>query len=94
VRRAGHRFDAHRARSPERLTTILVLPLMSCSARLPVYALLLGTFFAASSAWLRAGLFVGLYFRGHPVRASWPRSSCAGRRRRAISLPLVLEIPA
>ena len=28
----------------ERLITILVLPLMSCSARLPIYALLIGTF--------------------------------------------------
>lgn len=31
----------------ERLTTILVLPLMTCSARIPTYALLISTFFAA-----------------------------------------------
>ena len=31
----------------ERLITILVLPLMSCSARLPVYALMIGTFIPA-----------------------------------------------
>jgi ferrous iron transport protein B len=31
----------------DRLVTILVAPLMSCSARLPVYALLIGAFFTA-----------------------------------------------
>ncbi|MFC1565714.1 ferrous iron transport protein B [Candidatus Neomarinimicrobiota bacterium] len=31
----------------ERLTTIMVLPLMSCSARLPVYALMIGAFIPA-----------------------------------------------
>ncbi|MDD5788048.1 MAG: nucleoside recognition domain-containing protein, partial [Bacteroidales bacterium] len=30
-----------------RLITILVLPLMSCSARLPIYIMVIGTFFAA-----------------------------------------------
>ena len=30
-----------------RLITILVLPLMSCSARLPIYIMIIGTFFAA-----------------------------------------------
>jgi len=33
----------------DRLTTILVLPLMSCGARLPVYVLLIGAFFPAKS---------------------------------------------
>ena len=32
----------------ERLITILVAPFMSCSARLPVYALFVGAFFSAS----------------------------------------------
>ena len=31
----------------DRLTTVLVLPLMSCSARLPIYALIIPAFFAA-----------------------------------------------
>ena len=34
----------------ERLLTILLLPFMSCSARLPVYALFAGTFFAKNQA--------------------------------------------
>jgi len=33
----------------DRLTTILVAPLMSCSARLPVYAILIGAFIPAST---------------------------------------------
>ena len=38
----------------DRLTTIMVLPLMSCGARLPVYVLLLGAFFSPKSV---LGLF-------------------------------------
>jgi ferrous iron transport protein B len=34
----------------ERLVTILVAPLMNCGAKLPVYALLIGAFFAHSQA--------------------------------------------
>jgi ferrous iron transport protein B len=30
----------------DRLATIFIAPFMSCSARLPVYALLIGAFFA------------------------------------------------
>ena len=40
----------------DRLTTILVAPLMSCSARLPVYMLLIGTFLTAGFAWWLPGL--------------------------------------
>ena len=36
----------------DRLTTILIAPLMSCSARLPVYALLIAAFIPAASTWL------------------------------------------
>lgn len=35
----------------DRLTTILVAPLMSCSARLPVYVLLIGAFIPATTVW-------------------------------------------
>ena len=44
----------------ERLLTIWILPLMSCSARLPVYALLLGALLPGS-AW-KAGLALGLIY--------------------------------
>ena len=38
-----------------RLATILVSPLMSCSARLPVYTLMIGTFIEPKFGWLWAG---------------------------------------
>ena len=44
----------------ERLLTIWILPLMSCSARLPVYALLLGALLPGA-AW-KAGLALGLIY--------------------------------
>src|SRR5205823_991251 len=48
----------------DRLATILIAPFMSCSARLPVYTLLIGTFFAAYGAWTQAGIMLGLYLLG------------------------------
>src|SRR5204863_207358 len=39
-------------------------PFMSCSARLPVYALLIGTFFAQYSALARGGIMLGCYALG------------------------------
>lgn len=48
----------------DRLATILVAPFMSCSARLPVYALLIGAFFGGYSALTQAGIMFGLYTLG------------------------------
>jgi ferrous iron transport protein B len=48
----------------DRLATILVAPFMSCSARLPVYTLLIGTFFAAYGSIVQAGMMLGLYVMG------------------------------
>ena len=50
----------------DRLATILVLPLMSCSARLPVYLLLIGVIGATmgGGAWLSAGLLLAMYALG------------------------------
>jgi len=42
-----------------RIITILINPFMSCSARLPVYILMVGTFFAASAPLVLMGLYVG-----------------------------------
>ena len=44
-----------------RLITILVLPLMSCSARLPIYIMIIGTFFAAKYQSL---IMISLYIVG------------------------------
>lgn len=42
----------------ERLTTILIAPFMSCSARLPVYALFVGVFFEQNQALIVLSLYV------------------------------------
>jgi ferrous iron transport protein B len=47
-----------------RLATILIAPFMSCSARLPVYTLLIGTFFATAGAFAQAGIMLALYALG------------------------------
>lgn len=52
----------------ERLTTIMVLPLMSCSARLPVYALMIGSFIPARKVFgllnLQGLTLILMYFLG------------------------------
>ncbi len=47
----------------DRLTTILVAPLMSCSARLPVYIIIIAAVFG-DRPMLKAGVLFGLYFMG------------------------------
>jgi ferrous iron transport protein B len=42
------------------LATILIAPFMSCSARLPVYALLIGTFFSAQAMGWSSGKAAGM----------------------------------
>ncbi len=78
----------------ERLRTILVLPLMTCSARLPTYALLITAFFGHWSAAGRALLFVALYVAG--IFSGFAAASVIGKtvQRGTRSLPLVLEMPA
>jgi ferrous iron transport protein B len=45
----------------ERWLTLFIIPLMSCSARLPVYALLLSFLFKGDSAWKPGLMLAGLY---------------------------------
>ncbi len=77
----------------ERLRAILVLPLTTCSARIPTYALLIAAFFPGLGAGGRALLFVGLYAAG---LASAMLASLALRvaRPKGRALPLLLEMPA
>lgn len=52
----------------DRLATILVAPLMSCSARLPVYVLLIGAFLKEGyAAWVPGLVLFGLYMIGFTV---------------------------
>lgn len=79
--------------SKSRLATVLVAPLMSCSARLPVYVLLIGAFIepAYGPAWAGFALFamhfVGL-FVAIPVLFIFNRTFLKGKR-----LPFMLELP-
>ncbi len=48
----------------DRFVTILVAPLMSCSARLPVYAIMIALLMPASSVWAKAGVMLCMYLLG------------------------------
>ncbi|MEA3212161.1 MAG: ferrous iron transport protein [Chthoniobacter sp.] len=48
----------------DRLVTILVAPLMSCSARLPVYAIMIAVFIPAASALKKSGIMLCMYLLG------------------------------
>jgi len=51
----------------DRLVTILVAPLMSCSARVPVYTLMIAVLMPAHSALQKAGIMLIMYFLGGAV---------------------------
>jgi len=51
----------------DRLATIFIAPLMSCSARIPVYTLLIAVLLPVSSAWVKASMMLGLYAMGIAV---------------------------
>jgi ferrous iron transport protein B len=48
----------------DRLVTILVAPLMSCSARLPVYAIMIAVLLPIASALQKAGIMLSMYLLG------------------------------
>ena len=48
----------------DRLVTILVAPLMSCSARLPVYVVMIALLLPGANAWQRAGIMLSMYLVG------------------------------
>ncbi|HEX7801166.1 MAG TPA: ferrous iron transport protein B [Pseudoxanthomonas sp.] len=81
----------------DRLATILVAPLMTCSARLPVYALLIGAFIPQKQVWgvfNQQGLVLfGLYFAGvvSALIVSWVMKKW---RRDKSEHPLLLELPS
>ncbi len=81
----------------DRLATILVAPLMTCSARLPVYALLIGAFIPQKTVWgvfNQQGLVLfGLYAAGivSALAMSWTMKKW---RRDKSEHPLMLELPS
>lgn len=78
----------------DRLITILVSPLASCSARLPVYLLLISAFVPDSvSLWAKAGLMVGLYALGTLGAFVFAWIFNKGVMRGA-NAPMILEMPS
>jgi ferrous iron transport protein B len=80
----------------DRLVTILVAPLMTCSARLPVYALLISAFVPARSVLGPIGLqglvLLGLYVSG-AVAALVVAAVFRHTLIRSDGLPFVMELP-
>lgn len=80
----------------DRLATIMVVPLMSCSARLPVYTLLIGAFVPAVHYWGFIGLqgltMLSMYLLGTiaalAAAAVFKRTLLKGPVR-----PMILELP-
>lgn len=76
----------------DRLATILVLPLFSCSARIPVYSMLAALLFA-DNAWRASLVFTGAYATGIAaaviIAFLLKRTVLKGESR-----PLVLELPS
>lgn len=73
----------------DRITTILVIPLMSCSARLPVYALLTAAFFQPEHGAL---VVLSLYVLGVLVACAMARVF-RSTLFRGESAPFVMELP-
>lgn len=82
--------------SRDRITTIMVAPLMTCSARLPVYTLFIATFVPAVTVWGPFGaqglVLFGLYLLGS-VSALVIAAILKHTKLRSDSLPFYMEIP-
>ena len=79
----------------DRLTTIMIAPLMTCSARLPVYALLIGALIPARAVGpfnLQGLVMFVLYLAGivSALLVAWVMKQFAGKRQYS---PLMLELP-
>lgn len=72
-----------------RLITMMVLPFMSCSARLPIYIMIVGTFFAVQ--W-RAWIMIGIYVMGI-VMAVIVSKVMSRHVVRGEDTPFVMELP-
>ncbi len=81
----------------DRLVTILVTPLMSCSARLPVYALIIATVFATTPpvfGFVEVGALVMIAMYGLGVVAAIGMAALFKRTLlKSPTPPLVLELP-
>jgi len=82
----------------DRLVTILVAPLMTCSARLPVYALLIGAFIPQRTVWgvfnLQGVTLFGLYVAGIVSALGVAYAMKWLRRDRTREHALMMELPS
>jgi ferrous iron transport protein B len=81
----------------DRLVTILVAPLMTCSARLPVYALLIGAFVPAVPVWGPIGLQGLVLFALYLIGGGSALGVAAIFKRTLLpssALPFYLEVPS
>jgi len=84
----------------DRITTILVLPLMSCGARLPIYVLIIGAFFPEQvfkifgvfSVTNKALLLFGIYVIGIVLAIIWAKVFRATLLK-GEATPFVMELP-
>lgn len=81
----------------DRLVTIMIAPLMTCSARLPVYALLIGAFIPARTVWgvfnLQGLVLFALYVAG--ILGAMGVASVLMRLRKDTGpAPLMMELPS
>jgi len=76
----------------DRMVTILVAPLMSCSARLPVYVLMIGVFVPATNPWLQGTLLFAMTFLGAVIAVpiAWLLKKTLFRGE---TPPFVMELP-
>ena len=73
----------------DRLVTIMIIPFMSCGAKLPVYVLLTAAFFAPDVA---ANVMFGIYFLGIIV-GLWTAWLLKSTVLKSDSEPFVMELP-
>ncbi|MDR3369389.1 ferrous iron transporter B [Rhodoferax sp.] len=81
----------------DRLITIMIAPLMTCSARLPVYALLIGAFIPSrtvGSVFNLQGLVMFALYVGGILSAMAVAAVAMLWRSRARPTPLVMELPS
>lgn len=76
----------------DRFVTMAILPLMSCSARLPVYAVVVGALFANQGPWVPSLVVLSMYLLGIALALAGAkilrRTVLTGDRS-----PLLLELP-
>jgi ferrous iron transport protein B len=81
----------------ERLATILIAPFMTCSARLPIYTLIIAAFipnqkFLGGVIGLRAMVMLGLYLLGF-LAALGTAKMLNSSVMKAVQAPFILELP-